>query len=122
MRRIVRRSERRRHDGADAQKQSCVFRLAEAGDVVSLQRLAARAPGLSPSGRVLVAEVNGQLWAAVDLEGWRAVSDPRHPAGDIAFALAMRARQLVHAERAELRQRTRRWRQGAKAELSSDLC
>lgn len=122
MRRIVRRSERRRHDGADARKQSCVFRLAEAGDVVTLQRLAARAPGLSPTGRVLVAEVNGQLWAAVDLEGWRAVSDPHHPAGDIAFALAVRARQLVRAERDELRQRTRSWRQGAEAELSSDLC
>jgi hypothetical protein len=44
---------------------------------------------------VLVAEVDGRLWAALSLEDGHAIADPFRPSGELAFLLAQRARQIA---------------------------
>ena len=53
----------------------------------------------APSGIVLIAEVDGRIWAAHSLDDGHAVADPFRPTGELAFLLAERARQLSVAAR-----------------------
>ena len=54
---------------------------------------------------MLVAEVGGELWAAVSLDDMHAVADPFRPTGELVALLVERARQLHRSERGRRRQR-----------------
>jgi hypothetical protein len=53
----------------------------------------------APRGVVLLAEVQGELWAAVSVDDGHAVADPFRPTGEIVALLEARAGQLRHVER-----------------------
>jgi hypothetical protein len=64
---------------------------------------AARAPHVAqlaesplPSGRALVAEVDGELWAALPLATGKMLVDPFRPASEVQQLLSLRAAQLRH--------------------------
>ena len=57
---------------------------------------------------MLVADVKGELWAAVSLDDGHAVATPFRPSGELTFHLSERARELRGAGR----DRTRRPRGG----------
>ena len=81
-----------------------VIRLARPDEAPAIERLAELDSARAPEGQVLVAEVRGDVWAALSLDDFHAVSDPFRPTGELLFLLVERGRQLVrHTER-----RTRR--------------
>jgi hypothetical protein len=81
-----------------------VIRLAGHEERASLAHLAALDSAPAPAGAVLLAEVEGEPWAALSLDDGRFVADPFRPAGELRPLLAERARQLDP----RLRRRTRR--------------
>ena len=84
-------------------------------DSEALERLAALDSARPLQSPVLVGEVGGELWAAVSLADYAVVSDPFRPAGELAFVLVERARQINRAQRGRTRVRfvTRRSRVSA---------
>jgi ketosteroid isomerase-like protein len=66
-------------------------------DVASIERLARLVDRRTPSGAVLLAEVDGVLLAALPLDGGAAVVDPFHATGDLVALLSLRAGQLAAA-------------------------
>jgi hypothetical protein len=80
------------------------IRYARPDDALALLDLADLDSSTAPRGIVLVAEVDGRLWAAHSLDDGHAVADPFHPTGELSFLLAERARQLSSASRAPRRQ------------------
>jgi hypothetical protein len=84
------------------------IRLARAGDALALRRLGeldskpALARELSARAReggAIVAEVDGELVAAIDIEGGRMVADPFRPSAGAAELLRMRVAQLAAGPR-----------------------
>jgi hypothetical protein len=71
-----------------------IFRLADSDDGSAVARLAELDSAPAPVGPVLVAEVQGELWAALSLDDFHAVSDPFRPTGELLFLLVERGRQL----------------------------
>jgi hypothetical protein len=69
------------------------IRLAGAADALSLQRVAQRDSRAVPDGRLLVAEVAGEIRAALSLETGESVADPFHPTAALVDLLRLRARQ-----------------------------
>jgi len=69
--------------------------MAEPADAAALSRLAQldSAPSPEPVG-VLVAEVGGELRAALPLDGGRAIADPFQRTAELVAMLRDRARQL----------------------------
>jgi hypothetical protein len=84
------------------------IRMAVPDDAAALSHLAqldsARPPGPE---QVLVAEVAGELRAALPLGGGPVIADPFHRTADLVAMLAERARQLVPQSP---RRSARRWR------------
>jgi len=74
---------------------SMTIRYASDGDAQALARLAALDSSRVPAGALLVAEVDGELWAAVAIGRGAAIADPFRPSGPIVELLRSRARQLV---------------------------
>jgi hypothetical protein len=72
------------------------FMIREAGpaDTAAVRRLAELDSGRVPSGRLLVAEMDGELVAAVPLAGGPAIADPFHHTTAIVSLLGLRAAQL----------------------------
>jgi hypothetical protein len=72
------------------------IRMAIPADAVAVGRLAqldsARPPGPVP---MLLAEVGGELRAAVALDGGRAIADPFHRTAELVALLVERARQIT---------------------------
>jgi hypothetical protein len=68
------------------------IRPADLADLASLDRLAALDSASPPTGNVLVAEVGGELWAAIDVESGTAIADPFRPSGDVVELLRLHAR------------------------------
>jgi hypothetical protein len=83
------------------------IRVAHAGDAAALERLAMLDSKPLPPGRLLVAEVDGELWAAVSLHGAHDVADPFRPSGELVLLLHERARQMAPAPQRRWRGRTR---------------
>jgi hypothetical protein len=75
--------------------EALTIRMAVSADAAALGRLAeldsAPRPG---SGPMLVAEVGGELRAALPLDGGRAIADPFRPTAELVAVLVGRARQL----------------------------
>jgi hypothetical protein len=74
---------------------SMTIRYASDGDARDLTRLAALDSSKVPAGALLVAEVDGELWAAVAIGHGAAIADPFRPSGPVVELLRARARQLV---------------------------
>lgn len=80
--------------------ETLTIRMAVSADVDALRRLAqldsAPAPGPAP---MLIAEVAGELRAAVPLYGGREIADPFHPTAELVALLAERTRQVAPPQR-----------------------
>lgn len=70
------------------------IRMAEAADAPALRRLEQLDSRRLQDGDALVAEVGGELRAALALSGGEAVADPFHPTADLLELLALHAAQL----------------------------
>jgi hypothetical protein len=75
------------------------IRTATPVDSDALERLAQLDSSPAPQGPVLVGEVGSELWAAISLQDYQLVSDPFRPAGEVAFLVAERARQMNRSQR-----------------------
>ena len=75
------------------------IRLAYPDDAVALRRLAAMDSQRPLSGRILVAEVAAELWAAVSIEEGRAVADPFRRTATLVRVLEAQAAASVLATR-----------------------
>ena len=81
---------------------SLTIRIAYPDDRAALQRLATLDARPVPSEPLLVAEVEGELWAAVGLADGATVADPFRPSGALVG--------LLHARRLQLDEPTRKAR------------
>jgi len=72
------------------------IRAATAHDHAELVRLAALDTATVPAGRVLLAEVDGEVQAAVEVATGRVVADPFRPTAGPAELLRLRAARLAH--------------------------
>jgi hypothetical protein len=68
-----------------------IFRSDPDSGIARLARLDSQRPPTSP---VLAVEVNGQLRAALPLDGSPAIADPFHPTTELVTLLRLRAAQL----------------------------
>jgi hypothetical protein len=92
------------------------IRPAEAQDAAALSRLAAL-DSTSPPRGALLAEVDGELWAALPLGGGPPIGDPFRRSADLVRLLELRASQLAGGDGRRPRKRGRgslvplpRWR------------
>ena len=92
-----------------ADTRSLTLRHAVPADAAELDRIAQLDSRRAPRGIVLVAEVGGELWAAVSLDDMHAVADPFRPTGELVALLIARARQLNRAEQDRVRDLPRVW-------------
>ena len=83
---------------------------ADAGALAVLAKLDSSHP---PQGEVLVAEVGGELWAAVSLDDNHLIANPFRLTGELAFSLLERARESHRAERRRTRRAAKAWRPSA---------
>ena len=88
----------RRAIGAAPDTTNVTIRVATSADRDALERLAQLDSRSAPTGYVLIAEVAGELRAAVPVDGGEPVADPFHPTAALTSLLALRARQLRAGE------------------------
>jgi hypothetical protein len=67
-------------------------------DYATLRKLAERDTAAVPTGRLLAAEADGRLLAAISLETRAVIADPFLPTKDAVEILRRRARQIRRAE------------------------
>jgi hypothetical protein len=70
------------------------IRRASDADAIAVARLAELDSASPPTGELLLAEVAGELWAAVEVEGGAAIADPFRPSGDLVELLRFRAARM----------------------------
>jgi hypothetical protein len=87
-----------------------VIRFSERGDERALARLAGRDSQPAPRGALLVAEADGELRAALPLDGRGAVADPFHPTAELVGLLELRRSQLAEPDSGRVRRGVRRTR------------
>jgi predicted amidohydrolase YtcJ len=92
-----------------AAKRSVTLRFGSLADQARLARLAELDSAASPAHPVLLAEVDGQLRAALALTGGAVVADPFYPTADLIDLLRARARQLDASPRIRRSRRLRSW-------------
>lgn len=83
------------------------IRYAFPDDEASLRRLAVLDSAFLPAAPMLVAEVDGELRAALSLSTGEAIADPFHPSTSLLELLRARAEQLTGEDRGRGRQRGR---------------
>jgi hypothetical protein len=71
--------------------QTIALRTAQPSNGPALNRLATLDSAKTPAGQALLAEVDGELRAAVSLETGQAVADPFRPTADLVALLAVAA-------------------------------
>jgi hypothetical protein len=76
------------------------IRRATAADAFALRRLAAIDSASPPTGEVLLAEMDSELWAAVAVETGDAIADPFRPSADLVDLLRFRAERIREDEHA----------------------
>jgi hypothetical protein len=95
---ISRLSRRRRHNSIRAPQvdRGSVISLRIAGhdEQQAIERLAQLAERPVPAGRSLVAEVDGELRAALPLSSRQVLVDPFYPSAEVRELLSLRAAQL----------------------------
>jgi hypothetical protein len=67
------------------------IRHADASDTGALVRLAALDSASPLTGDALLAEVGGELWAAVEVDSGAAIADPFRPSGELVDLLRLQA-------------------------------
>jgi hypothetical protein len=77
-----------------AQDTSITIRLSTEADEPALRRLAQLDGARLPEGELLVAEVSGELRAALRITDRAYVADPFHPSRELVSLLDVRARRL----------------------------
>lgn len=77
-----------------------IIRTPRAGERRSIEQLALLDDRRLPDGDLLVAEVDGELWAAVVIDTGDGVADPFRPSGDVLDALRATAGRLRVADAA----------------------
>jgi hypothetical protein len=85
------------------------LRHASPADGDELDRLAQLDSRRAPRGVVLVAEVGGELWAAISVDDMHAVADPFRPTSELVALLLERARQVRRAQHGRLNGLARVW-------------
>jgi hypothetical protein len=75
----------------EALMDTLTIRPATQSDAVALRQLAALDSASPPTGEPLVAEVDGEVWAALDPETGVAIADPFQPSGELVGLLRFRA-------------------------------
>jgi hypothetical protein len=75
------------------------LRHARDDDTEALAVLAELDSSRAPRRPAIVAEADGELWAAVSLDDGHAIANPFRPSGELTFRLAERARELNRAAR-----------------------
>jgi hypothetical protein len=93
----------------DSDAPALTLRYAVPADVDALDRIAQLDSSRAPRGVVLVAEVGGEIWAAISLDDNHAVADPFHPTGELVALLLERARQLRRKRGVHLHEVPRVW-------------
>ncbi len=91
---LAERARRARARAAATPVTRVTLRFAAAADAPRLRTLAELDSAVAPDGRVLVAEVDGRLRAALPIDGGPAISDPFHRGRELLELLALRAEQL----------------------------
>jgi hypothetical protein len=86
------------------------IRHAVPADAEALAVLAKLDSSRPPEGAILVAEVAGELWAAVSLDDGHVIAHPFRPSGELAFRLIERASEFRRAERRRTRRAAHGWR------------
>nr|MDQ4041999.1 hypothetical protein [Actinomycetota bacterium] len=71
--------------------ESVTIRRSRPSDEARLRRVAALDSRPAPAGPALVAEVDGEIVAAVPLDGGPPVADPFRPTADLVALLELRA-------------------------------
>jgi hypothetical protein len=79
------------------------IRFAGPADHEDVRRLALLDSAGSAAGDALVAEVDGQVRAALLLQHGRVIADPFEPSAELSSLLELRARQLIPARESALR-------------------
>ena len=92
-----------------AADRSVTLRFASPANQGPLARLAELDSSTPPAQPVLLAEVDGQLRAALAVADGTVVADPFHPTTDLIDLLRSRARQLDAAPRIRHSRRLRSW-------------
>jgi hypothetical protein len=88
---------------------SVTIRRAQPPDMLALHCLAALDEHRDLTGDVLVAEVQGAIWAAAEIDGRGVIADPFRPSGELSLLVAERAALLSSPPaRTPLRARLRR--------------
>ena len=73
-------------------EKTLTIRPADLADLAGLDRLAALDSAFPPTGEVLVAEVGGELWAAIEIDSGSTIADPFRPSGELVELLKLHAR------------------------------
>ena len=73
------------------------IRRATASDEFAVRRLSGLDSAFPPTGDLLLAEMDDELWAALSIDTGHAVADPFRPSGDLVELLRFHAERL-HAE------------------------
>jgi hypothetical protein len=71
------------------------IRLATSDDAFAVRRLAVVDSSDPPTGSVLIAEVDDELWAALSLDTGAAVADPFRPSREVVDLLRLHAGHLT---------------------------
>src|SRR4051794_38561760 len=78
--------------------QSVTIRWALPADLPALERVAGLDSKRLPAGPLLVACVDGQIWAALSTVNGAAIADPFVPSGDLVGLLRTRSSQLSESQ------------------------
>ena len=81
-----------------SQTPTIAIRAATSADARTLNRLAALDSAPVPNGPVLLAEVDGQAHAAIDLRDGRVVADPFERTADLTSLLRLQAENVAGRE------------------------
>ena len=73
---------------------SVSIRHASRSDAIAVARLAALDSSSSPRGTVLLAEVDGELWAALGIDDGHAIADPFRRSREVLALLRARAQHI----------------------------
>jgi hypothetical protein len=81
-------------DAAIAPSAALTIRHIGPDDVEALRTLSRLDSSREPTGEIIVADVGGELWAAISVDDRHTVADPFRPTAALVALLDERARQL----------------------------
>jgi hypothetical protein len=78
----------------EPEMKNLTIRRATSADAFAIRRLSALDSAFPPTGDMLLAEMDDELWAALSIDTGHAVADPFRPSGDLVELLRFRAERL----------------------------